>query len=103
MLAGVEEEATAVAEMAVAAAVPAASAPATAPVDLPPPLEEYLDANAPEGLLCPISLQIMTEPVLLAGDGCTYSKAAIERHLDMCRARESGPLRMGKHGERFGR
>jgi hypothetical protein len=53
----------------------------------PPPLQEYLDAHAPELLLCPISLQLMEEPTLVVVDGCTYSRAAIEQHLEFCRQR----------------
>jgi hypothetical protein len=56
-------------------------------VERPPPLEEYLDAHAPESLICPISIQLMVDPVVLAGDGVTYSRAAIEEHFAFCRKR----------------
>ena len=42
--------------------------------------------------MCPISLHLLEDPVILAGDGCTYSRAAIEAHLAHCRARELGWL-----------
>ena len=51
----------------------------------PPPLEEFLEAQTPEWLLYPITLQLLDDPVLLVGDGCIYSRAAIEEHLAFCR------------------
>ena len=73
------------------APAPAPSVPAPEPTR-PPPLKEYLDEHAPESLVCPISLHLLEDPVILAGDGCTYSRAAIEAHLAHCRARELGWL-----------
>ena len=64
-----------------------ASAPISTPApERPPPLEEYLEMHVPDSnFLCPISLSLMDDPVLLVGDGWTYSKAAIQQHLDFCR------------------
>ena len=50
------------------------------------PLDAFLDKQAPEDLLCPISLSLLMDPVILAADGITYSRAAIQQHLDNCRA-----------------
>ncbi len=47
-------------------------------------LEEVLEAHAPKGLICPISLQLFNDPVLLVADGCTYTHAHIEQHLAWC-------------------
>ena len=69
-----------------AAAIALSLAPAAA---RPLPLEEYVEADAPESLLCPISLSLFDDPVLLPADGCTYSRAAIEAHFDACRTSES--------------
>ena len=44
-------------------------------------VEQYLEQHAPDGLKCPISLQLFVDPVILVGDGCTYSRSCIERHL----------------------
>ena len=38
-------------------------------------------ASPPDGLLCPISLELMVDPVLLLGTGQTYERAAIVRWL----------------------
>ena len=51
----------------------------------PPPLKEFVEARTPESLLCPITLHLFDDPVVLAADGCTYSRAAIEQHLAFCR------------------
>jgi ankyrin repeat protein len=72
--------------VALAAAIALSLAPAPA-IERPPPLQEFLDAHAPEILLCPISLQLMEEPTLLVADGCTYSRVSIEQHLEFCRQR----------------
>jgi hypothetical protein len=64
-------------------AVPTAASSAV-PVRLPP-LDEFLEADAPDQLICPITMQLVEEPVVLVGDGCTYSKAAIQQHIDYCR------------------
>ena len=50
-------------------------------IDRPPPLCEYLQARVPPALVCPISLEVLRDPVLLVADGCTYLRAAIERHF----------------------
>ena len=77
---------------AAAAGIPtpaAASSPPPVALDQPPPpLAEFLEAHTPESLLCPITLELLDDPVVLVADGCTYSRAAIERHLDHCRARK---------------
>ena len=52
---------------------------------LPPSLEEFLETRTPESMLCPITLHLLDDPVVLVGDGCTYSRAAIEEHLAFCR------------------
>jgi hypothetical protein len=68
-----------------------APAPARAPPVLrferPPPLQEYVEAHAPDDFTCPISLALLVDPVVLAGDGFTYSRAAIEQHLGFRRER----------------
>jgi hypothetical protein len=46
-----------------------------------------------EGLSCPISFQLMTDPVV-AEDGHTYEQAAIQEWIDKCRAGE--PRTMGE-------
>jgi hypothetical protein len=71
-----------------AAAVASAPAPPIAPTELLPSLEEYLEAHAPDHLMCPISLQLLADQVVLMGDGCTYSRAAIQQHLDLCTERK---------------
>ena len=43
-----------------------------------PPLPEYLEAHAPEDLVCPITLKLLVDLVLLVANGITYSRAAIE-------------------------
>ena len=63
---------------------PAARPSSAGPVR-PPPLDELLEAHAPDQLICPITLSLLDDPVLLFGDGCTYSRAAIEEHLAHCR------------------
>jgi hypothetical protein len=40
-----------------------------------------------EGLSCPISFQLMTDPVV-ADDGHTYQRHAIKRWIDKCTAGE---------------
>ena len=64
-------------------------APTASPVARPPPLDELLEADAPDHLQCPISLALLDDPVLPPADGCTYSRAAIEQHFDACRRSES--------------
>ena len=44
------------------------------------PVEELLCELAPADFKCPISLELMTDPVTL-GDGMTYERASIERWL----------------------
>ena len=44
------------------------------------PVEELLCEHAPADFKCPISLELMTDPVTL-GDGMTYERASIERWL----------------------
>ena len=46
------------------------------------PVEELLREHAPHDFKCPISMELMTDPVTLAGDGMTYERASIERWLD---------------------
>jgi hypothetical protein len=36
-------------------------------------------------MLCPITLHLLDDPVVLVADGCTYLRAAIELHLAFCR------------------
>ena len=45
------------------------------------PVEELLRELAPDDFKCPISLELMTDPVTLVGDGMTYERASIERWL----------------------
>lgn len=53
----------------------------------PLPLAVYLDANAPDDLICPITQRLQVNPVVLAGDGVTYSRVAIEERLVLHRER----------------
>ena len=59
--------------------------PPPPPPPPPPSLEEFLKARTPESMLCPIKLHLLDDPVVLFADGCTYSRAAIEAHLALCR------------------
>ena len=43
------------------------------------PVEELLCEHAPDDFKCPISLELMSDPVTLVGDGMTYERASIER------------------------
>lgn len=45
------------------------------------PVEELLCEHAPGNLKCPISKELMNDPVTLVGDGMTYERASIERWL----------------------
>ena len=45
------------------------------------PVEELLCEHAPDDFKCPISLELMSDPVTLAGDGMTYERVSIERWL----------------------
>ena len=63
-------------------------APAPAPIARPRPPKEYIEEDAPDSLVCPITLQLMDDPVFLVADGCTYSRAAIEAHFAACRKRK---------------
>ena len=65
---------------------PPALIPTPAP-QRPPPLDEFLEAKAPEELICPLALHLLDDPVTLLADGITYSRAAIEQHLEHCRSR----------------
>ena len=42
--------------------------------------------GAPDDLLCPISCELMTDPVF-AMDGITYQRAAIQQHIDYCHSK----------------
>lgn len=55
---------------------------AETPIHRPPPLRQCLQQRAPYPLVCPITLQLLQDPVLLLVDGCTYSRTAIERHFN---------------------
>ena len=73
----------------------AAPAPTPAPTAIPtvarpppPPLAELVEAGAHEELVCPLTLQLLDDLVMLVGDGMTYSRAAIEMHLAWCRDRK---------------
>lgn len=65
------------------------SAAASGPLERPPPLDDYMEAHASATLICPVSLQLLEDPVLLAGDGCTYSRFHIEQHFAARRSRAS--------------
>ena len=54
----------------------------------PAPLDDFVKADAPRNLTCPISLQLQDDPVMLLTDGRTYSRASIEAHLAHCRSSE---------------
>ena len=51
--------------------------------------EELLREHAPDDFKCPISLELMTDPVTLLGDGMTYERAYIESWLV---AHDTSPL-----------
>jgi ankyrin repeat protein len=57
-----------------------------APPRPPLPLADFVQADVPHYLSCPIWLQLLDDPVLLVGDGHTYSRAAIQRHFAVRRA-----------------
>jgi hypothetical protein len=80
-----------------AEAVPVAIA---APLpERPPPLEEYLEAHVPDDFMCPITMSLLADPVVLAGDGFTYSRATIEQHFAHRRQRAWGRRREQECGE----
>lgn len=58
---------------------------AVAGPERPPPLEEYLTFRAPPELMCPLMCSVLDYPVVLAGDGFSYSRAVIKQHLASCR------------------
>lgn len=68
-------------EEALAARQVAGINPAAAPVERPPPLSNVLGDGLPDHLTCPVSLDLMEDPAVLAVDGCTYSRTAIERYF----------------------
>lgn len=72
---------------AVAATTASAPAPAAPGPARPPPLPEFLEAHAPDDLVCPITLALFNDPVMLFGDGFTYSRAPIEHYLALRRKR----------------
>jgi hypothetical protein len=74
-------EAAARVEEALAARQVAGINPAAAPVERPPPLSNVLGDGLPDHLTCPVSLDLMEDPAVLAVDGCTYSRTAIERYF----------------------
>ena len=43
-----------------------------------PPIQEYMEASAPPSFLCPISRELMRDPVTLA-DGHSYERENIEQ------------------------
>jgi hypothetical protein len=53
----------------------------------PEPQEEEFEfpSTFPNDFMCPISYDIMTDPVILAGSGQTYERAAIEQWFRMGR------------------
>lgn len=57
----------------------------------PPPLAEFLQADVPHDLTCPISLLLLDDPVRLDADGQVYSRANIQRHFV---ARRNGACRV---------
>jgi hypothetical protein len=66
------------------AAASAAAAGALSSVRSPvlPDLDALtFDAEPPSDLLCPVTLELMVDPVILVGDGHTYSRAGIEGWL----------------------
>lgn len=64
-----------------AAAMPANGTTRLAPIELPPELSELGDTGeVPEWLLCPITMEVMGDPVV-ATDGHTYERDAITKWL----------------------
>ena len=94
-----EEEAAAAAAAGAPAGADTPAATTVVGVECPPPLEDFLEASTPENLLCPITLELQDDPVVLLGDGCTYSRAAIKQHLGLCRKRESWLRERAARGE----
>lgn len=85
-----KEEKKATPKAADGAGATVSSSPSILPapvVERPPPLKTYLDANAPDDCRCPISTTLLDDPVVLAGDGFTYSRAAIQEYFAFCRER----------------
>jgi hypothetical protein len=65
-----------------AAAAAAAAAPSSVRSPVLPDLDALtFDADPPSDLLCPVTLELMVDPVILVGDGHTYSRAGIEEWL----------------------
>jgi chromosome segregation ATPase len=54
-------------------------------------LETVLSNNNLQSILCPITMDLMTDPVM-AEDNHTYSRAALERHLRMGGTQSKSPL-----------
>ena len=42
----------------------------------------------PDDLMCPISYELMTDPVI-ALDGITYQRAAFKEHIDYCQSKDT--------------
>jgi hypothetical protein len=53
--------------------------------------EAFLLNGAPEDYVCPISMGLMTDPVI-APDGRFYQRQALQQCIDWARERESGRL-----------
>ena len=51
------------------------------------PAAALLAQGAPENLLCPVSLALLSDPVI-AADGMTYQRAALQQCIDYARQRE---------------
>jgi hypothetical protein len=49
--------------------------------------EAWLLEGAPENLLCPVSFVLLRDPVI-AADGQTYQRAALQQCIDYARQRE---------------
>jgi hypothetical protein len=54
-------------------------------------LETVLSNNNLQSILCPITMDLMTDPVM-AEDNYTYSKAALERHIRMTGTPSKSPM-----------
>jgi len=70
----------AVAESAAAAAAAAAAAPSAAAHQRPAPGGDAEDEH-PSDFVCPISCDLMSQPVILCGDGHSYERSCIEAWL----------------------
>ena len=69
----------------------------------PEEIEEYLLEGCPDDFICPLSLVMMTTPVV-ANDGITYDKTSLQQHIDYAAQRKlsaTRPLRSSSCTQRL--